>query len=215
MMPNRDPRDGNFCPYLTAMKNTYTPTLSICGCQYSSCMVLASVVFILEKNVGFVKYNFETGMLKKVAIAFRILSLTDLQKMETFMVYKSNSRERHITNISAQNIQENLQKMPGWEVPSSLALCKLQKISFIIVFWFVFPKQAGLSDWDQGEISSVLVKNFLNFPNNLISLPDLVWCKAATFIRLTAKFHAFAINVYKIDLPFSMLPTLRFNNPLK
>ena len=24
VMPNSDPQDGNFCPYLTAMKDTYT-----------------------------------------------------------------------------------------------------------------------------------------------------------------------------------------------
>ncbi len=31
-------------------------TLSMCGCQYSSCWVLAAVLLILEKKVGLVRY---------------------------------------------------------------------------------------------------------------------------------------------------------------
>lgn len=31
-------------------------TLSICGCQYSSCCVFAVVLLILEKKVGLVRY---------------------------------------------------------------------------------------------------------------------------------------------------------------
>ena len=31
VMPNHDPLDGNFCQYLTAMKDTYSPVWLICN----------------------------------------------------------------------------------------------------------------------------------------------------------------------------------------
>ena len=41
-MPNRDPQDGNFCPYLTAMKDTYSIVLS--------CLAYVINSFYLDAN---------------------------------------------------------------------------------------------------------------------------------------------------------------------
>lgn len=48
----------------------------MCGCQYSSCVVLASVLFILEKNVGLVRYMEEELIPNAWAIFCWILCLT-------------------------------------------------------------------------------------------------------------------------------------------
>lgn len=55
-------------------------TLSMCGCQYSSCRVLAAVPLILEKNVGLVRY-IEVGSKPNVlAIIAWILPRTSLYR---------------------------------------------------------------------------------------------------------------------------------------
>lgn len=58
-------------------------TLSTCGCQYSSCVVLAPVLFILEKNVGLVRYMAEELIPNTWAILCWILCLTSLQRSHT------------------------------------------------------------------------------------------------------------------------------------
>lgn len=56
-------------------------TLSMCGCQYSSCRVLATVPLILEKNVGLVRY-IEVGFKSNVsAIIAWILPRTSLYRV--------------------------------------------------------------------------------------------------------------------------------------
>ena len=48
VMPTRDPRDGNFCLYLTAMKDTYNPCpsldyISITGFLFANFQTLISI----------------------------------------------------------------------------------------------------------------------------------------------------------------------------
>lgn len=53
-------------------------TLSMCGCQYSSCWVFASVLLILEKKVGLVRYIRVGSKSKVSAITAWIRSRTFL-----------------------------------------------------------------------------------------------------------------------------------------
>lgn len=70
-------------------------TLSMCGCQYSSCSVLATVPLILEKNVGLVRY-IEVGSKPNVsAIIAWILPRTSLYRARKTK-QKKTKQARHV-----------------------------------------------------------------------------------------------------------------------
>lgn len=159
--------------------------MSTCGCQYSSCVVLASVLFILEKNVGLVRYMEEELIPKVSAIFCWILCLTSLQRAEHSRLRVGTALRPHLNSDTSLLF---LLCAPSLTVTAS------SELSIFLRLWLYIPLSQFILP-STIETYYIKKRQNLQFSVGFVSCgPDFMISVSSLFSK---KFHAYC-SVYEL-----------------